>query len=218
MSSEFKCWRKRFSNHIWRREWVWCLASKMVYSVWKLYLLLDVPWWRETEESHRKDKSGQLYQSSDRTSQQRILRKTQHFWINYGPTTKRRWPRDACQPVQGHTLCHQALAVRRHQGGAGPLDAEAQSSPCGHSPLAAWRLLQASREALSGAVPVLLSGGFELRHTCILRVADVLMAFYALKTKGYVPIFTTYYAVFMSSVCKTSTDLSFINCLEENLL
>lgn len=39
----------------------------------------------------------------------------------------------------------------------------------------------------------------------------MLSAFYALKTKGDVPIFTTYYAVFMSFVCKTSTDLSFIN-------
>lgn len=46
----------------------------------------------------------------------------------------------------------------------------------------------------------------------------MLIAFYALKTKGYVPIFTTCYAVFMSFVCKTLTDLSFINCLEESLL
>lgn len=42
----------------------------------------------------------------------------------------------------------------------------------------------------------------------------MLITFYALNAKGYVPIFTTYYAVFLSFVCKTSTD--FCHSLEEN--
>lgn len=51
-------------------------------------------------------------------------------------------------------------------------------------------------------------GFFELHHKCILRASDLLIAFYALNTRGYVPIFTTCYAVFISFVCKTSTDSS----------
>jgi hypothetical protein len=41
-----------------------------------------------------------------------------------------------------------------------------------------------------------------------LRALDLLIAFYALTMKGFVQIFTTYYAVFMSFVCKTSTGFS----------
>lgn len=57
-----------------------------------------------------------------------------------------------------------------------------------------------------GTVSMPRRGVFELRHKCILRTSDMLITFYALKNKGYVPIFTTYYAAIISFVCETSID------------
>lgn len=47
-----------------------------------------------------------------------------------------------------------------------------------------------------------------------LEAADLQVVFYALNIKGYVQIFTTYCAVFISFLCKTSPSLSCIRtCL-----